>query len=56
VTGLPAISVCCGFSQAGMPIGLQIVAGAFQEPLIFQAAQAYERLTEWYKRKLPLPI
>jgi Asp-tRNA(Asn)/Glu-tRNA(Gln) amidotransferase A subunit family amidase len=56
VTGLPAISVCCGFSQSGMPLGLQIVAGSFQEPLIFQAAYAYERLTEWYKRRPTLPV
>ena len=56
VTGLPAISVCCGFSQSGMPLGLQIVAGSFQEQLVFQAAYAYERLTEWYKRRPTLPV
>jgi aspartyl-tRNA(Asn)/glutamyl-tRNA(Gln) amidotransferase subunit A len=50
VTGLPAISVCCGFSKSGMPLGLQIVAGSFQEELVFQVAHAYERLTGWYKR------
>ncbi len=56
VTGLPAISVCCGFSQSGMPVGLQIVAGSFQEPLLFQAAHAYERLTGWYQRRPTLPV
>ncbi len=56
VTGLPAISVCCGFSQSGMPVGLQIVAGSFQEPLLFQAAHAYERLTGWYQRSPTLPV
>jgi len=56
VTGLPAISVCCGFSQSGMPLGLQIVAGSFQEQLVFQAAYAYERLTEWHKRRPTLPV
>ena len=56
VTGLPAISVCCGFSQSGMPVGLQIVAGSFQEPLLLQAAHAYEQLTGWYKRSPNLPV
>ena len=56
VTGLPAISVCCGFSKSGMPVGMQIVAGAFQEDLVFQVAHAYERLTEWYKRRPTLPV
>ena len=56
VTGLPAVSVCCGFSQSGMPVGLQIVAGSFQEPLLLQAAHAYERLTGWYKRRPTLPV
>jgi aspartyl-tRNA(Asn)/glutamyl-tRNA(Gln) amidotransferase subunit A len=56
VTGLPAISVCCGFSKSGMPIGLQIVAGSFQEPLLFQAAYAYERESEWHKRRPILPV
>lgn len=55
VTGLPAISVCCGFSQSGLPLGLQIVAGSFQEPLLFQLAHAYERLTEWHTRRPALP-
>jgi aspartyl-tRNA(Asn)/glutamyl-tRNA(Gln) amidotransferase subunit A len=56
VTGLPAISVCCGFSKSGMPLGLQIVAGSFQEPSLFQAAYAYERESEWHKRRPTLPI
>ena len=55
VTGLPAISLCCGFSQSGLPLGLQIVTGSFQEPLLFQVAHAYERLTEWYRRRPTLP-
>lgn len=56
VTGLPAISVCCGFSSRGLPIGLQIVAGAFQESTLFHVAHSYERVAEWYKRTpTPLP-
>lgn len=56
VTGLPAISVCCGFTKSGMPMGLQIAAGAFEEELLFQVAYAYEKLTEWFKIKPPLAI
>lgn len=56
VTGLPAISVCSGFSKSGLPLGLQIVAGSFQEPLVFQAAHAYERSAEWHKRRPELMV
>jgi len=56
VTGLPAISVCCGFSKSGMPMGIQIAAGAFQEELVLRVAQAYERATEWYKLRPKLTV
>ena len=51
VTGLPSISVCCGFSKANTPIGMQIAAGAFQEELILSVAYAYQQVTEWHKRR-----
>ncbi len=51
LTGLPAISVPCGFDAAGLPIGLQIVAGAWKEAWVLRAARAYERATEWGKRR-----
>jgi aspartyl-tRNA(Asn)/glutamyl-tRNA(Gln) amidotransferase subunit A len=54
VTGLPTISICCGFSSSGLPIGMQISAPPFQESRLFQAAHAYERTAEWYKRNPPL--
>ncbi len=50
ITGLPAISVCCGFSSSNLPIGLQVVGGAFQEGMVFQVAHAYERNAGWYQR------
>ena len=50
VTGLPAISVCCGFSSSGLPIGMQISAPPFQEGKVLQVAHAYERTAEWHKR------
>ncbi len=54
VTGLPDMSICCGFSTSGLPIGMQIVAPPFREDVVFQVAAAYERATEWHKRNPPL--
>lgn len=51
VTGLPAITICCGFSSLGLPIGMQIATRPFQEGVLFQVAHAYEKAAEWYKRK-----
>ena len=54
VTGLPTISICCGFSSSSLPIGMQIAAPPFQEGTLFRVAHAYERAAGWYKRKPPL--
>jgi aspartyl-tRNA(Asn)/glutamyl-tRNA(Gln) amidotransferase subunit A len=48
--GLPAISVPCGFSPDGMPIGLQLVGRAFDEATVLRAAYAYEQATDWHTR------
>lgn len=53
LTGLPAISIPCGFTQAGLPIGLQLAAGPWREALLLRVARAYERATLWHER-LPL--
>jgi len=50
VLGLPAISLPCGFTTAGLPIGLQIVGAPFAESTVLTLASAYERETEWHKR------
>lgn len=47
LAGLPAISVPCGFSASGLPIGMQIVGRPFDEATVFHAARAYERAAEW---------
>ncbi len=51
VTGLPVLSVCCGFNAAGLPLGLQIVGPCFQEGLVFQVAHAYEQAAKWHESK-----
>jgi aspartyl-tRNA(Asn)/glutamyl-tRNA(Gln) amidotransferase subunit A len=53
LTGLPAISVPCGFGGSGLPIGLQIVSGAWKEAAVLRAAHAYERETGWGKHLPP---
>ncbi len=50
MTGLPAISVPCGFSAAGLPIGLQLIGPALDEATILRAAHAYEQATPWRDR------
>jgi aspartyl-tRNA(Asn)/glutamyl-tRNA(Gln) amidotransferase subunit A len=52
LTGLPAISLPCGFSSDGLPIGLQIVSRPWAEAPLLRAAFAFEQATEWH-RKLP---
>ena len=54
VTGAPAVSVPGGFSAQGLPIGLQIAAPHFQEPVLLQVAHAYEQVAGWHTRKPPL--
>ena len=51
LTGNPAITVPCGFSREGLPIGLQLVGAAWNEALVLQAAHAYEQATEWHRRQ-----
>jgi aspartyl-tRNA(Asn)/glutamyl-tRNA(Gln) amidotransferase subunit A len=50
LTGLPAMSIPCGFSSNGLPIGLQIAGRAFEEDTVLQAAHAYETATDWHRR------
>lgn len=51
MTGLPAISVPCGFTPAGLPIGLQIIGRPFEETLLLRVAYTYERSTPWHERR-----
>lgn len=51
LTGGCGISVPCGISQAGMPIGLQLLGPAFAEEKLLRAASAYEQATDWHLKK-----
>ncbi len=53
LTGLPAISLPCGFNSEDLPIGLQIVSGAWREATVLRIARAYEAQTDWGRRKPP---
>jgi Asp-tRNA(Asn)/Glu-tRNA(Gln) amidotransferase A subunit family amidase len=50
VWGLPAISVPCGFTAAGLPIGLQIIGPHWGEARVVRLAHAYEQATDWHKQ------
>jgi aspartyl-tRNA(Asn)/glutamyl-tRNA(Gln) amidotransferase subunit A len=54
LAGLPAVSVPCGMA-AGLPIGLQVIGRAFDEPTVLRVASAYERATDWHLRRPPDP-
>jgi aspartyl-tRNA(Asn)/glutamyl-tRNA(Gln) amidotransferase subunit A len=54
LAGLPALSLPCGFTRGGLPIGLQIVGAAWEEHRVLRAGHAYEQATEWHQRRPPL--
>ena len=54
LAGIAGISIPCGFTQAGMPIGMQIIGPAFEELRVLQIARMFERATEHHKRRPPL--
>jgi aspartyl-tRNA(Asn)/glutamyl-tRNA(Gln) amidotransferase subunit A len=54
VFGIPAISVPCGFTRLGLPIGLQIIGPRLGEARVLALAHAYEQATEWHRREPPL--
>ena len=51
VFGLPAISIPCGFTSAGLPIGLQIIGAPFAESTVIALAHAYQQATTWHTRR-----
>jgi len=55
LTETPALAVPCGFTQAGLPIGFQLIGPAFSEAALYQAAYAYEQSTQWHTKHPELP-
>ncbi len=51
LAGIPAISVPCGFSKSGLPIGLQLMGKAFDEEMLLRVSYTYEQNTEWHLKK-----
>jgi aspartyl-tRNA(Asn)/glutamyl-tRNA(Gln) amidotransferase subunit A len=50
LSGLPALSLPCGFTSGGLPVGMQLVAAPWGEARLLRAAWAYEQATEWHLR------
>ena len=51
LAGIPAISLPCGYSRKGLPIGMQILGRPFEEDVVLRAARAYELATDWRKKR-----
>ncbi len=58
LAGIPGMTFPVGFDNQGLPIGMQLMAPHFQEPILFQTAHAYQQLTDWHTRKplLRIPV
>ena len=54
MTWLPAATCPCGFTPAGLPVGLQIVAGRFRDLRVLQAARAFEQARPWADKRPPV--
>ncbi len=54
LTGLPALAVPCGFTQAGLPVSMQMIGRAWEEETVLRLGHAYEQAAGWHKRRAPL--
>lgn len=54
LAGVPALSLPCGWTPSGLPIGMQLIARPFEEGLLLAVAHAYETSAKWYERVPPL--
>jgi aspartyl-tRNA(Asn)/glutamyl-tRNA(Gln) amidotransferase subunit A len=54
LTGMPAISVPCGFTPAGLPVGLQIAGKPFDEPTVIRAAYTYQQHARLFEQRPPV--
>ncbi|MEK8090857.1 Asp-tRNA(Asn)/Glu-tRNA(Gln) amidotransferase subunit GatA [Thermithiobacillus plumbiphilus] len=51
LAGIPALSLPCGFTQAGLPVGLQIMGNYFEEARLLNVAHQYQQATDWHRRR-----
>ena len=51
LAGLPALSLPCGFDQAGLPIGLQVIGRPFDESTVLRLGHAFQQATDWHRRR-----
>ena len=54
ICGVPTVSVPCGFTSEGMPIGMQLAGKPFAESTVLRVAHAYEQATDWHTRRPPV--
>jgi aspartyl-tRNA(Asn)/glutamyl-tRNA(Gln) amidotransferase subunit A len=54
LTGIPALSLPCGISKSGLPIGLQLQAKPLAEEALLRAGKMYQTATDWHNRRPPL--
>jgi len=54
LAGVPGLSIPCGFTGAGLPIGLQLIGPAFGEETLLRAGHAYQLATDWHEKRPPL--
>jgi aspartyl-tRNA(Asn)/glutamyl-tRNA(Gln) amidotransferase subunit A len=54
LAGLPGLSIPCGFTREGLPVGLQLIGPPFSEEKLLRIARMYEKVTDWHTRRPPL--
>ena len=54
LAGCPALSVNCGFTEEGLPMGLQLIGRPFEDGTVLRAGHVYEQATPWHKRRPPV--
>jgi aspartyl-tRNA(Asn)/glutamyl-tRNA(Gln) amidotransferase subunit A len=55
LAGLPALSLPCGFSATHLPLGVQLLGRPFDEATLIDLGRAYQEITDWHKRRPPVP-
>ena len=51
LAGIPGLSLPCGLTKSGLPIGLQLLAPAFAEESLLRTARVFEKATDWHTRR-----